>query len=111
MFLPYPTNHYHENLLRRYHIVLVDRCVSDNLPSTDTKYILQLSFFKIFLFFQCFFPLKNLTIALSFELNERVSFSSWDIFLTINLDGLIKSILVEIFLPIESCAGVNEVVV
>ena len=34
-----------------------------------------------------------------------------DIFLTINLDGLIKSILVEIFLPIESCAGVNEVVV
>ena len=81
------------------------------MPSTDTRCILQLSFSKIFPFFQCLFPPKNWTIALSFELNERISFTSWDFFLTINLGGLIKSILVEMFVPIKSCAGINEIVV
>ena len=56
------------------------------------------------------FSPKNRTITLFFELNERVSFSSWDFFLTVKLDGLIKSILVEMFLAIKSCIGVNEVV-
>ena len=68
-------------------------------------------FFKNFPFFQCSFPPKNRTITLSFELNEQLSVSSRDFFLTVNLDGLIKSILVQMFLPIKSCAGANEVVV